>query len=162
MALSGFSKLTGGMAVCLLLYSPLSMTQNAADWQEDVELQPATPGVNFSGTGLVMGELLNGELHDQYPQMGDGTFADCFQFEATEGQSYRFTLRSDEFDSYLLIGVGFCQDVLLQHENDDFEQGSGDSRIELTAEYPFYAVYVNTFEPGAVGAYTLLVEQASD
>lgn len=162
MALSGLAKVTGCMAVCLMSSGPLSMAQDAADWQEDVELQPATPGVNFSGTGLVMNEVLSGELHDQYPQMGDGTFADCYQFEATEGERYRFTLRSDEFDSYLLIGVGFCQDVLLQHENDDFEQDSGDSRIELTAEYPFYSVYVNTFEPGAVGAYTLLVEQGGD
>lgn len=162
MALSGLAKLTRFVALCSILFSPASMAQNAADWQEDVELQPVTPGVNFSGTGLIINELLSGELHDQYPQMGDGTFADCYQFEATEGESYRFTLRSDEFDSYLLIGVGFCQDVLLQHENDDFEQDSGDSRIELTAEYPFYSVYVNTFEPGAVGAYTLLVEQAGE
>ena len=129
MALSGLSKVAGCVATCLMSMGSMSMAQNAADWQEEVELQPATPGVNFSGTGLVMGEPLTGELHDQYPQMGDGTFADCYQFEATEGQSYRFTLRSDEFDSYLLIGVGFCQDVLLQHENDDFEQDSGDSRI---------------------------------
>jgi hypothetical protein len=117
-------------------------------------------GVDYSGTGISLDQLHSGELHTGHPMMGDGTYADCFQFEATEGESYRFTLRSADFDSYLLIGVGFCLDVLLQFENDDFEDDSMDSRIELTAEYPFYSVYVNTYEPGATGKYTLLIEQA--
>jgi hypothetical protein len=55
--------------------------------------------------------------------------------------------------------VGYCQDVLLQHENDDFEDDTTDSQIVLTAAYPFYSVYVNTFEPAATGDYTLQVEQ---
>jgi hypothetical protein len=117
-------------------------------------------GLQYTGAGLVLGQAQAGELLDSHPQMNDGTHADCYQLETTEGQSYRITLRSDDFDSFLLVGVGFCQDVLLQYENDDFEEGSLDSRIELIADYPFYSVYVNTFEPGATGNYTLLAEVA--
>lgn len=126
--------------------------------QEDVETVPAAPGVNFSGTGLPLNEIHQGELQVTHPQMGDGTYADCYQFEATEGESYQFTLRSDEFDAYLLVGVGFCQDVLLQYENDNFEPQSSDARVSLTAEYPFYSVYINTFAPGEAGGYTMLIE----
>ena len=58
------------------------------EMQEDVETVPAAPGVNFSGTGLPLDELHEGELVTTHPQMGDGTYADCYQFEATEGESY--------------------------------------------------------------------------
>lgn len=122
--------------------------------------QEHAAGLQYTGTGLVLGQAQAGELLDSHPQINDGTHADCYQLETTEGQSYRITLRSDDFDSFLLVGVGFCQDVLLQYENDDFEEGSLDSRIELVADYPFYSVYVNTFEPGATGNYTLLAEIA--
>jgi hypothetical protein len=114
--------------------------------------------LQYTGTGLVLGQVQTGELLDTHPQMNDGTHADCYQLETTEGQTYSITLRSVDFDSYLLVGVGFCQDVLLQHENDDFEDGSLDAQIVLTADYPFYSVYVNTFEPGATGNYSLLAE----
>ncbi|MAY57120.1 MAG: hypothetical protein CMQ37_14805 [Gammaproteobacteria bacterium] len=123
------------------------------------EADPIVAGIDYSGTGLLLDEIHSGALHSDHPMMSDGTHADCFQFEATEGESYSFTLRSSDFDSYLLIGVGYCQDVLLQHENDDFEDDTTDSQIVLTATYPFYSVYVNTFEPAATGDYTLHVEQ---
>ena len=130
--------------------------------QNEEPTQLAEPGVDFSGTALILNQVHAGELLATHPQMGDDTHADCFQFEATEGLDYSFTLRSADFDSYLLIGVGFCQDVLLQHENDDFEEDSVDSRVVLTAAYPFYSVYVNSYEPAATGSYTLVVEQLSE
>lgn len=114
--------------------------------------------LQYTGTGLVLGQVQTGELLDTHPQMNDGTHADCYQLETTEGQSYSVTLRSDDFDSYLLVGVGFCQDVLLQYENDDFEDDTLDSQIVFSADYPFYSVYVNTFEPGATGNYSLIAE----
>lgn len=129
---------------------------------ESGSAQLAEPGVDFSGTALILNQVHAGELLATHPQMGDDTHADCFQFEATEGLDYSFTLRSADFDSYLLIGVGFCQDVLLQHENDDFEEDSVDSQVVLTATYPFYSVYVNSYEPAATGSYTLVVEQLSE
>jgi len=137
-------------------------TPTPMELQEDVETVPAAPGVNFSGTGLPLNELHEGELVTSHPQMGDGTYADCYQFEATEGKSYQFTLRSDDFNAYLLVGAGFCQDVLLQYENDNFEEGSSDARVSMTAEYPFYSVYINTFAPGEAGEYTMLIEQIDE
>ncbi|WP_339867598.1 hypothetical protein [Pseudohongiella nitratireducens] len=137
-------------------------TPTPMELQEDVETVPAAPGVNFSGTGLPLNELHEGELVTSHPQMGDGTYADCYQFEATEGESYQFTLRSDDFNAYLLVGAGFCQDVLLQYENDNFEEGNSDARVSMTAEYPFYSVYINTFAPGEAGEYTMLIEQIDE
>lgn len=162
--------LLSGVVTTAVHAQPLSEAATAGDddqltpieMQEDIETVPAAPGVNFSGTGLPLNEVHEGALVTTHPQMGDGTYADCYQFEATEGESYQFTLRSDEFNAYLLVGVGFCQDVLLQYENDNFEDGSSDARVSMTAEYPFYSVYINTFAPGEAGDYTMLIEEIDE
>lgn len=146
----------------LLAFSAPALVQEAGQepGQEAGQGIPAlVPEQDFSGSGLVLGETHQGELLATHPQMNDDTHADCFQLETTESNVYTVTLRSEDFDSYLLVGVGFCQDVLLQHANDDFEDGSLDAQIVFAAEYPFYSVYVNTFEPGAVGRYSLHVEE---
>jgi hypothetical protein len=164
------ASLLSGVFATVVHAQPLSEAATAGDddpltpieMQEDIETVPAAPGVNFSGTGLPLNEVHEGALVTTHPQMGDGTYADCYQFEATEGESYQFTLRSDEFNAYLLVGVGFCQDVLLQYENDNFEDGSSDARVSMTAEYPFYSVYINTFAPGEAGDYTMLIEEIDE
>lgn len=143
----------------ILMAGYASAQETDASEAAAAEADPIVAGIDYSGTGLLLDEIHSGALNSDHPMMSDGTHADCFQFEATEGASYSFTLRSTDFDSYLLIGVGYCQDVLLQHENDDFEDDTTDSQIVLTATYPFYSVYVNTFEPAATGDYTLQVEQ---
>jgi len=139
----------------LLAINGLAVAQPAVE----PDTQPLVPEQDFSGFGLVVGETHHGELLTSHPQMNDETHADCFQLETTEMTAYTITLRSTEFDSYLLVGVGFCQDVMLQYANDDFEDDSLDAQIVFTAEYPFYSVYVNTFEPAAVGQYSLHVEE---
>lgn len=141
-------KRTSAMA---LLLAGASAAISAAARQEPPELI-------YSGNDLVPGETHSGVLEASHPQMGDGTHADCFQLRPSAGTEYTITLRSREFDSFLLVGVGTCEDVLVQFENDDFEEDSFDARIVFAAEYDLYSVYVNTYEPGATGAYTLSVE----
>lgn len=130
-----------------------------AQVDQPAQAEPLLPSVHFSGFGLVIGDTHHGELLEAHPQMNDDTHADCFQLETVEQNVYTITLRSEDFDSYLLVGVGFCQDVLLQYANDDFEDHSDDAQIEFTAEYPFYSVYVNTFMPFSTGHYSLHVEE---
>jgi hypothetical protein len=147
------------VAVAVLLVSAACTTQDDdVTGNVDVEENVDAASLQYSGTGLVLGQLQTGELLDTHPQMNDGTHANCYQLETREGQHYSITLRSEDFDSYLLVGVGFCQDVMLQYENDDFEEGSLDARVVFAADYPFYSVYVNTFEPGVTGNYSLLAE----
>jgi len=123
-----------------------------------VAAQENTPALEYSGNHLEPGAEHAGQLADFHPQMSDGTHADCFQLRPQAGNEYTVTLRSDVFDSFLLVGVGSCSEVLIQLENDDFEDEGHDSQVIFAAEYDLYSVYVNTYNPGTTGAYTLIVE----
>lgn len=122
------------------------------------ENAPGLPALAYSGDELEPGTEHLGELAAFHPQMSDGTHADCFQLRPQPGMEYTVTLRSGDFDSFLLVGVGECAEVLIQFENDDFEEGSLDSQLVFAAEYDLYSVYVNTYNPGSTGAYTLSVD----
>lgn len=156
-----YFSLVGALAVSALgaFGSPIAAQELAPEASQ--EAPALVPEQDFSGWGLVLGETHHGELLSTHPQMNDDTYADCFQLETVESKVYTVTLRSEDFDSYLLVGVGFCQDVLLQYANDDFEDDSLDAQVVFTAEYPFYSVYVNSFEPYAEGNYSLQVEEGS-
>lgn len=120
--------------------------------------QPALDPSMYSGTRLTVGETLDGQLLATHPKMEDGSHADCFHLETVAGQQYSVTLRSADFDSYLMLGIGDCSEVMLSLENDDFEETSLDSRITFTAEHTLYSIFVNSYDPGFTGGFTLQVE----
>lgn len=121
--------------------------------------QPPLDPTMYSGSHLTLGELLSAELLASHPQMSDGSHADCFHLETVPNKEYSITLRSGVFDSYLMLGVGPCADVLLELESDDFEETSLDARITFTAAQSLYSIFVNSYDPGFTGAYTLLAEE---
>ncbi|WP_294132926.1 hypothetical protein [Pseudohongiella sp.] len=135
-----------------------SPTQEASPGQEASPTQEASPALRYSGIDLSPGTEHAGELADFHPQMSDGTHADCFQLRPQPGMEYTVTLRSADFDSFLLVGVGNCDEVLIQFENDDFEDEGLDSQLVFAAEYDLYSVYVNTYDPGTTGNYSLSIE----
>lgn len=146
------------MTAGLLALLATATTMSVVAQEQAPQTAESTPELIYSGDDLTPGETLDGELQAVHPQMDDGTHADCFQLHPRAGAEYTVTLRSNDFDSYLLVGVGSCADVLVQFENDDFEDESLDSQVVFAAEYDLYSVYVNTYNPGATGAYTLSVE----
>lgn len=112
----------------------------------------------YSGLTLQVGQVHSGELLASHPQMSDGSHADCFQLDTEAGKEYSVTLRSSDFDSYLMLGIGACADVMLSLENDDFEEETLDARIVFTAEYPQYSIFVNSYDAGFTGAFTLHID----
>jgi hypothetical protein len=123
--------------------------------------QPPLEATMYSGSHLTLGELLSGELLASHPQMSDGSHADCFQLDTEPGKEYSVTLRSSVFDSYLMLGAGPCADVMLELESDDFEDTSLDARITFTAVQSLYSIFVNSYDPGFTGAYSLLAEEVA-
>lgn len=117
-------------------------------------LQPSM----YSGISLHVGQVHNGELLATHPLMSDGSHADCFHLDTEPGEEYSVTLRSTDFDSYLMLGIGSCADVMLSLENDEFEEDTLDARIVFTAEHPQYSIYVNSYDPGFTGAFTLHID----
>jgi hypothetical protein len=121
--------------------------------------QPPLDATMYSGTHLTLGQLLSAELLTSHPQMSDGSHADCFHLDTEPGKDYSVTLRSTVFDSYLMLGAGPCSDVMLELEGDDFEETSLDARITFTAVQNLYSVFVNSYDPGFTGAFSLLAEE---
>jgi hypothetical protein len=120
--------------------------------------QPALEPAMYSGIALQPGQIHNGELLVTHPKMSDGSHADCFHLDTEPGKQYSVTLRSADFDSYLMLGIGSCADVMLSLENDDFEQDTLDARIVFTSEHPQYAIYVNSYDADFTGVYSLHVD----
>jgi hypothetical protein len=121
--------------------------------------QPALDNTMYSGAHLKVGEIVSGELLTTHPQMSDGSHADCFHLDTEPGKKYSVTLRSSVFDSYLMLGTGACSDVMLSLENDDFEETSLDSRIIFTAEHALYSIFVNSYDAGFTGEFSLQAEE---
>lgn len=117
--------------------------------------QPPLDSTMYSGTHLKIGEVVTGELLTSHPQMSDGSHADCFHLDTEPGKKYSVTLRSTVFDSYLMLGTGACSDVMLALENDDFEETSLDARITFTAEHALYSIFVNSYDAGFTGEFSI-------
>lgn len=125
--------------------------------------QPAVPAAATADTTVLLpqeigtvtpGQTRRGMLEPGDWTMSDGTFADVWYIQGTQGQRVVITLRSRVFDSYLqLLDQGGAKLT----EDDDSGGGGGAARITYTfraAER--YQIVVNTFgDDIRTGAYTL-------
>lgn len=116
---------------------------------------PLTGGIPAPGQigQVAMGQNVQGRLETGDQQMNDGTWADVWQFNGTQGQSITIELRSEEFDTYaqLLDATG------ARLAEDDDSLGDLDSRITFTLPRTgMYQIVVNNFsDERRAGVYTL-------
>lgn len=83
-----------------------------------------------------------------------GEFVDSYTFQAVPGQQATVDLRSDDFDTYLIV----IDPKGEQTENDD-EGGTTRSLVQLTVTEPGeYRVLVTSFQPDETGAYQLDIQ----
>lgn len=113
----------------------------------------------FSQTRVNVGQAHEGRLTANLPTLSDGSYADCLVLQTVQGRNYTVTMRSREFDTYLLAASGGCQNTQLEFSNDDFESSGTDSQISFTATATTYALFVNSYGAGATGRYTLSVAE---
>lgn len=116
---------------------------------------PITGGIPAPGQigTIQMGTNVQGRLETGDQRMNDGTWADVWQFQGTQGQRVVIELRSEEFDTYvqLLDGQGN------RLAEDDDSLGDLDSRVEftLTGSGMFQIVVNNFSDERRAGVYTL-------
>lgn len=114
-------------------------------------VQTATPEIARNST--VQGRL---ERTDATLE-SDGTHYDVWLFDGRAGERVTATMRSTDFDTYLIFGEGTPGD--LEHlEEDDDGAGGTDSRLMITIpDNGVYVLLANSFGEGQ-GAYSLTIE----
>lgn len=101
---------------------------------------------------IAIGQSVNGQLTSSDFLRTDGTYADGFLYNAMAGEKLKITLRSKEFDSWLVVDE---PNGPFRETNDD---GGGDNDSQMIVTIPRsgpYLIVANTVSKGTTGAYTL-------
>ncbi len=107
---------------------------------------------------LGMGESMSGRLESGDTTLDPDKYGDLFAFEGQAGQSITVELTSPEFDTYL--GLILPSDETLT--NDDFENSTSVSRIELTLqESGRYYVIATSYGSGETGSYEVSLSSST-
>lgn len=115
------------------------------------DLQIASGAETSTASGLLRerGVLSSGD-----ETLRSGEFVDRYEFTAVPGQRVTIDLRSDEFDTYLIVRDPRGD----RQENDDTDR-PGHSVIEMDAtESGAYQVLVTSYETGETGSYDLQID----
>lgn len=111
-------------------------------------------GANPSVRPLTAGTRHSSSLDANDPTLDDGSHVELWAIELQAGQQVTVTMRSSAFDTMLLMMQ--VDNTSYNAENDDFEEGSTDSRISFRAPATgVYAFLANSYEGGARGNYTI-------
>lgn len=104
-----------------------------------------------------LNQQISGVLIDEDSTFSDGEYYDSYEFDGRPGQSLTIDLRSDEFDTYLILRQPNGE-ALINDDND-----GSNSRLELTlSEAGSYEVVVSSFAGGETGEYRLGIQETSD
>ncbi len=88
----------------------------------------------------------------------DGSLYDAYTFDGKQGQTITIRMESSQFDTYLGL---LDPEGKIIGENDDAQQGSNNSAIQLTLPADGkYTIIANGYDRSSQGAYTLRVSTA--
>jgi hypothetical protein len=121
------------------------------------------PGRERNGGEVQAGDVVEGRLRQSDPTLDNGTLFHLYTYQARRGERITLTLRSDDFDAYLVLGTrGGRHGIGEALARDDDGGGGRDSRIVFTA--PRDAEYVIRVNPlvASTGRYVLEVESSLD
>lgn len=120
-----------------------------------LQLERATPPPPVTRQAIRVGQTVSGRLDASDPKLGDGSHFDLWTFTARAGEAVTATLRSSDFDAFLVLGR-MRGDELEEIESDDDGAGGTDARVSATLpEAGTYTLRANTLRGGETGAYRL-------
>jgi len=108
--------------------------------------------VELAGVREEAGSLRSGDS-----TLGDGEYIDSFEFEGRPGQHVTIDLRSDDFDTYLIL----IDPAGEQEENDDAADSTDSMIVADLTESGTYRVVVTSYDAGETGDYRLTIDQAA-
>jgi tetratricopeptide (TPR) repeat protein len=101
---------------------------------------------------ILAGASLNGSLDRSDVLRDDGSYTDGFFYDAQQGETITITMRSADFDSWLVVD----DPNGALHEHDDDSGGGRDSRLTVTFPHAGrYLILANDVTSGATGNYSL-------
>ena len=105
-----------------------------------------------TATPIVFGQTINGGLANTDCRIEDGSYADFYTFNATQGQIADIRLNSSAFDTYL----GLANESGTFTREDDDGGGGTNSRIFTSLpQTGLYVIVANSVLPDQFGAYSL-------
>jgi 3'-phosphoadenosine 5'-phosphosulfate sulfotransferase len=121
---------------------------------------PPPPGPQRGGTTISAGQTVRGELARTDMRLADNSYADDYTYTGRAGEQIVITLRSTDFDTYLVWGSGTGSSFRADKTDDDGAGGT-DSQLTVTlGGAGTYTIRANSLGANSTGAYTLSVERA--
>jgi hypothetical protein len=116
---------------------------------------PPTPITEDEARALRPGEVVEAAIDGSDPLHEDGRHYHIYRFDAGRGDAFVVTLRSADFDAFLVLGW-VHEGRFLELATDDDGAGGTDARLEWTAPGAgTYLVRATSLHPGRTGAYSL-------
>jgi hypothetical protein len=125
------------IALCVVLVSPVH-------------------GQIVSRGDIASGEVVTARIMDQEFLLPDSTPYHLWRLVGQPGQVVEITMRSTDFDAFLMLSEHFDDFTELAASNDDGAGGT-DARIVFTLAAPEYWIAANTVSPEERGEYSLSV-----
>jgi hypothetical protein len=102
------------------------------------------------------GQTVTGTFSDKDARMDDGSHYRCYVIQTQPNQVYTATMRSSDFDAYLMAGPGAdCDDTTVS--NDDGPDMGTDSQLRFTSTGGLWVIRANTLSEGETGSFQLSV-----
>ncbi len=99
----------------------------------------------------------SGELSSSDEQLASGEYIDLYSFDGRPGQRLQADLRSEDFDTYLILIAPSGE----QFENDDMDSINR-SFLDMTlSESGSYQLIVTSFSEGSTGEYSLQIDHGA-
>lgn len=110
---------------------------------------------------IALGQTVRGRLESSDPLLPDDSHYDQYHYRGPAGQRILITLRSSDFDAYLLGGRMVGGEFEAEASDDDSGGGTDAQLVATVGPGGVYAFRANSFSGGATGAYTVTVEPVS-
>lgn len=110
---------------------------------------------------LTLGQTVSGQLRATDPTLPDESYYHQYLYRGRPGERVTITMRSTDFDTYLL-GGGWVGGDFAAEQNDDDSGGGTDAQLVATlGPSGVYAVRANSYAARTTGRYTLTVQPVS-
>lgn len=146
-------------ATPVLLFTPdETATCNIEVHMVGCTVPPCYYGVGVWAQGMDRGNVFRGELSSSDNKLSKGEYYDTYTFQAQAGQHAVVDMLSLDFDTWLGVRSPGNETT----ENDDLDESSTNSRVELDInESGTWTIIATSFDPGITGSYEITVELSS-